>query len=175
MNNKLITEIEQKMLKILDNAQMQALHEVLAQTFENVTVTEMTELKKEPDNEQILTEFFSAKRIEGCSDKSLNYYRKIIISALNQIGKAVKHITTDDLRAYLTKYQEEKSLSKVTMDNIRRVLSSFFHGSKMRTISLKVLFVVFIRSRQARLSRKRIQTKIWKLCVIIVCQSVIWR
>ena len=60
------------------------------------------------------------------SEKSLNYYRKTITAALDSIGKGIKHITTDDLRAYLTVYQTEKKSSKVTMDNIRRILSSFF-------------------------------------------------
>ena len=126
MKNRLITEIEQKMLKKLDNAQLEALHNVLVQAFKGVTVIENAESENEPDNENILTEFLSAKRIEGCSDKSLNYYRKTITAALNSIDKGIKHITTDDLRSYLTDYQTEKKSSKVTMDNIRRILSSFF-------------------------------------------------
>jgi site-specific recombinase XerD len=77
-------------------------------------------------NESILNDFLSAKRIEGCSEKSMNYYKKTIATALDSIAKEVKHITTDDLRNYLTHYQEEKKSSKVTMDNIRRILSSFF-------------------------------------------------
>lgn len=126
MKNRLITEIEQKMLKKLDNAQLEALHNALVQAFKGVTVIENAESENEPDNENILTEFLSAKRIEGCSDKTLNYYRKTITAALNSIDKGIKHITTDDLRSYLTDYQTEKKSSKVTMDNIRRILSSFF-------------------------------------------------
>ena len=126
MKNKLITEIEQAMLKKLDNAQLEALHDVLVKAFKSVTITAVAETDKEPDNEKIVTEFLSAKRIEGCSDKSLNYYRKTITAALDSVGKGIKHITTDDLRTYLTNYQAEKKSSKVTMDNIRRILSSFF-------------------------------------------------
>lgn len=126
MKNKLITEIEQKMLKKLDNAQLEALHNTLVKVFKGVTVIETAESQNEPNNESFLVEFLSAKRIEGCSDKSLNYYRKTITAALNSIGKGIKHITTDDLRSYLTDYQTEKKSSKVTMDNIRRILSSFF-------------------------------------------------
>jgi site-specific recombinase XerD len=70
--------------------------------------------------------FLSAKRIEGCSEKSLVYYRKTIDAMLVAIGKGVSHITTDDLRSYLTGYQTAKNSSKVTIDNIRRILSSFF-------------------------------------------------
>ena len=126
MKNKLITEIEQRMLKKIDNYQLEALHDVLTQVFKNVTFTEKSETDKVLNNTEILEEFISSKRIEGCSDKSLNYYRKTITAALEGVGKEVKHITTDDLRSYLTNYQTEKKSSKVTMDNIRRILSSFF-------------------------------------------------
>jgi site-specific recombinase XerD len=70
--------------------------------------------------------FLSAKRIEGCSEKTLNYYKSTIETMLNKLNKEVKHIVTDDIRGYLTDYQEQKKLSKVTIDNIRRILSSFF-------------------------------------------------
>lgn len=126
MKNELITEIEQAMLKRLDNAGLQALHQVLINVFKNVIITSITATDNEMTNDNILSEFLSAKRIEGCSEKSLNYYCKTITAAMDGIGKGFKHITTDDLRAYLTDYQTEKKSSKVTMDNIRRILSSFF-------------------------------------------------
>ena len=126
MKNDLITTIEQAMLKKLDNAQLQELHAVLVKAFKGVTVTAVANTDKEPENAEILSEFLAAKRIEGCSEKSLNYYSKTITATMEGIGKGVKHITTDDLRAYLTDYQEKKKSSKVTMDNIRRILSSFF-------------------------------------------------
>lgn len=126
MKNELITNIEQAMLKKLDNAQLQALHEVLVKTFGCVTVTIISDTEKEPDNADMLSEFLSAKRIEGCSEKSLKYYNRTITATLESVGKGVKHITTDDLRTYLTNYQAEKKSSKVTIDNIRRILSSFF-------------------------------------------------
>ena len=70
--------------------------------------------------------FLSAKRIEGCSEKSLKYYKSTIESMLNELQKGVKYIVTDDIRGYLTEYQEKNKSSKVTIDNIRRILSSFF-------------------------------------------------
>ena len=66
------------------------------------------------------------KRIEGCSEKTLKYYRKTIESMLSSIAKKASQITTDDLRKYLTTYQTQRRSSKVTIDNIRRILSSFF-------------------------------------------------
>ena len=82
---------------------------------------------KDNDLEQNLVELFlSAKRIEGCSEKSLKYYNATIQALLDGIGKPIKHIQTDDIRNYLTEYQTKKKSSRVTIDNIRRILSSFF-------------------------------------------------
>ena len=39
---------------------------------------------------------------------------------------AICHITTSDIRTYLSDYQEEHQSSKVTIDNMRRIFSSFF-------------------------------------------------
>ncbi len=70
--------------------------------------------------------FLSAKRIEGCSEKSLKYYYATIQAMLDSVGKEIKHIETEDVRGYLTQYQTKKKSSRVTIDNIRRILSSFF-------------------------------------------------
>lgn len=70
--------------------------------------------------------FISAKKIEGCSEKSLKYYEATINAMINDINKKIKHIKTDDIRNYLTEYQTKKNSSRVTIDNIRRILSSFF-------------------------------------------------
>ncbi len=161
MKNELITTIEQAMLKKLDNAQLQALHEVLVQAFKGVSVTAVAIADKAPDNTEILEEFLSAKRIEGCSEKSLNYYRKTITAALDSIGKGIKHITTDDLRAYLTDYQSEKSPARSLWIISAVSFRASFRGWRTRTISSKVPFGAFTRSRQARRSKKPIRTKTW--------------
>lgn len=70
--------------------------------------------------------FIAAKRIEGCSEKTLTYYHKTITAMITAISKTVQQITTDDLRQYLTTYQTERRSSKVTIDNIRRILASFY-------------------------------------------------
>ena len=70
--------------------------------------------------------FLSAKRIEGCSEKSLKYYKATIDAMLCGVNKGIKHIVTDDIRNYLTEYQATNHSSRVTIDNIRRILSSFF-------------------------------------------------
>lgn len=127
MKNQFANDIIQRMLPTIDNAQADALRRVLFAVMENYEITEaLTGSLCEPVNSKLVDGFLSAKRIEGCSEKSLLYYRKTIDAMLDAVGKGVSHITTDDLRSYLTSYQASKNSSKVTIDNIRRILSSFF-------------------------------------------------
>ena len=125
MKQNLITDIIQGMLPYLNNAQSKRLQEVLQYTFVNYDVIEDTGRVKEAEKDFVEL-FLSAKRIEGCSEKSLKYYKSTITSMLVTLGKNVKYIVTDDIRGYLTEYQQKNGLSKVTIDNIRRILSSFF-------------------------------------------------
>ena len=125
MKQNLITDVVQAMLPFLNNAQTEKLQEVLEHTLFDYEVTKNE--KDEVISEQNLVEsFLYAKKIEGCSEKSLKYYETTIKSMLDSIGKEIKYIVTDDIRCYLTEYQAEKNSSKVTIDNIRRILSSFF-------------------------------------------------
>lgn len=125
MKQDLIKDIVQGMLPYLNNAQNEKLQEVLQYTLASYDVTESKQQKK--TSEQNFVELFlSAKRIEGCSEKSLKYYKSTIEAMLDELKKNVKRIVTDDIREYLTEYQEKKKSSKVTIDNIRRILSSFF-------------------------------------------------
>ena len=127
MKQKVINEVMQEMLVSLNNAQLERLQEVLEHALFHKEITE-TEQSSENDttNMQLLESFLSSKRIEGCSEKSLTYYRTTIETMLAKVKKNVREMTTDDLRTYLTGYQEKKQSSKVTVDNIRRILSSFF-------------------------------------------------
>ena len=124
MKEQIITEIQQKMLKHLNNEQLKALENVLVKVLENKTVT-VTE-KSVKIKEDLVSAFVLAKRIEGLSEKTLTYYTNTIEYMLSAIEKTAQQITTDDLRKYLTEYQLNKQSSKVTIDNIRRILSSFF-------------------------------------------------
>lgn len=125
MKQNLIIDIMQGMLPYLNNAQSKQLQAVLQHTLVNYEVTE--DYNKEKDSEEDFVELFiAAKRIEGCSEKSLKYYRSTITTMLKVLDKSAKYIITDDIRVYLTEYQQKNGLSKVTIDNIRRILSSFF-------------------------------------------------
>ena len=125
MKQNLITNVVQAMLPFLNNAQTERLQEVLQHTLFDYEVTKI-ENEKEISEQNYMELFLSAKRIEGCSEKSLKYYKATIEMMIATIGKSVKHIDTNDIRRYLTEYQEKKKSSKVTIDNIRRILSSFF-------------------------------------------------
>ena len=120
-------EILQQMMPYLDNAQMAQLKKVLEHTLWNCTITENVQSSDGTDENATRVEMFlAAKRVEGCSEKSLAYYKATIEAALGTIDKDIRHIETEDLRKYLTEYQQKKQSSKVTIDNIRRILSSFF-------------------------------------------------
>ncbi len=129
MKDKVITEIEQAMVAALDNAQMKLLHRVLNHVLWNCDISEVEECPKEDalvSNAQLLQGFLSSKRVEGCSEKTLKYYKGTIGRLLSTLEKHLVHVTTDDLRQYLAAYQLRNGCSKANIDNVRRILSSFF-------------------------------------------------
>lgn len=123
MKEKIIADVLGEMQQKLDNGQLACLKEVMIHCLRSYSVTEDINEDNEP---QYIELFLSAKRIEGRSEKTLKYYRSTIEKLLVAIGKSVRHVTTEDLRSYLAEYQEGNGSSKVTIDNIRRILSSFF-------------------------------------------------
>lgn len=120
MNQEVINEVLCQMMPHLSNDQVVLLKNVL----------EGAMLKNGVDSEQsdeiLLESFIAAKRLEGCSERTLAFYKNTIEKMLCVISKKIKAITTEDLRGYLSEYQNSNSVSKVTIDNIRRNLSSFF-------------------------------------------------
>ena len=129
----IIINIEQRMQEVLNNAQMEYLHKILIKFLE----TENSENQEGNSNEKMLEMFLAAKKIEGCSKKSLDYYQSTITNMLIKVGKNFKHISTNDLRDYLSNYQSKSNVSKVTLDNLRRILSSFFSWLEEENFILK--------------------------------------
>lgn len=125
MKQKLIQTVVTDMLSYLNNAQVEKLKEVLLHTLWDYDISPSDGKTKEQDQD-LLALFLAAKRIEGCSEKSLRYYQATTQAMLDGIGKPIKEIVTEDIRQYLTNYQRERHSSRVTIDNIRRILSSFF-------------------------------------------------
>ena len=127
MKNTVINEIMLKMQTKLSNSQLEELRKTLQYVLYNCEISEFINNDDNAlSNNNFIELFLSAKKIEGCSVKSMKYYRSTIENMLKVVDKNIKHIQTDDLRTYLTNYQASKNSSRVTIDNIRRILSSFF-------------------------------------------------
>lgn len=88
-------------------------------------------------NIEYMDMFISAKRIEGCSERTLAYYKATIEHMLSIIVTPLRQVQTDDLRAYLSEYQSRNNCSKTTIDNIRRNLSSFFSWLEVEDYIIK--------------------------------------
>ncbi len=122
MINQVIASIQGDLIDILDDYQMRKLIEVLNNRLPPIISVDMS--TKKPY--ELLPTFISAKRVEGCSEKTLQYYESTIRNMLEDIDKPEQFISTEDLRRYLDLYQRRGTVSKVTLDNVRRILSSFF-------------------------------------------------
>lgn len=126
MTQTIIDNIIQNMLPLLNSIQLKKLKETLSNELSGKLITDNKILSEENKNIELMNLFLSAKKIEGCSEKSLHYYQKTIEALFNGIDKSIKDMTTDDIRVYLSNYQLRNGSSKVTIDNIRRILSTFF-------------------------------------------------
>ena len=115
-----ITAIMQEMLTYLNNEQLLALQESLERHLVEGNV------KQKHTNHELLQLFITAKQVEGCSLKTLCYYQRTVENLFGAMTGTIIQLSTDDLRSYLARYQAETGCSKANLDNIRRILSSFF-------------------------------------------------
>lgn len=120
--------MEEKIVKVLNEmseylsiAQMKKLQEVIVKTFAENEVT-----KTNISNDDFLKMFLAAKKVEGCSERTIRYYQVTVERMFTRIDTAVRKITTEEIREYLAEYQKRNGCSNVTVDNIRRNISSFF-------------------------------------------------
>lgn len=128
MKKTLINQIQTEMSGVLNNAQRQKLSEVLEHCFFNVDVIALgnENLNQSKSNQSLKEEFLSAKQVEGCSERSVSYYSSTLDNLIKTLEKPFNQMETEDLRTYLSEYQKKNNASKQTIDNIRRILSSFF-------------------------------------------------
>ena len=126
MKEILIEEVLCAMSEHLDRERRKLLRKALEKVLHAYEITVNDSCAVRHESGLLLTKFIEAKSIEGCSVKTLHYYEKTIRAMLETVQKEVVHTTTEDLRIYLTRYQESGGLSRVTVDNVRRILSSFF-------------------------------------------------
>jgi len=120
MEEKLV-KIINEMADYLNIAQMKKLQEVLIKNLSDARPE-----KEQISNEEYLKMFIEAKQIEGCSARTLQYYQVTIEHLLKNTDTVIRKITTDEIRTYLAEYQQRNNCSKVTVDNVRRNISSFF-------------------------------------------------
>lgn len=124
MLQKIISGIQLDLAGVLGEEQMQIVMQVVQKHLASLPIEEDSDA--ETKRSDFLPLFIAAKRVEGCSEKSLRYYESTIRNMLEGIDKQERLITTEDLRCYLDTYQRRGTVSKVTLDNVRRILSTFF-------------------------------------------------
>lgn len=128
MKEKLMEDVLQAMTDKLSERQKEQLAVAMRECLQKYQLSEIALPNEDilANNSRLLAMFLSSKRIEGCSEKTVVYYQETIQRFFIQVRKEITQIDTDDLRLYLSTYQQERQVSRVTIDNIRRILSSFF-------------------------------------------------
>lgn len=130
MKTEVICNITKDMEDSLTDYQLNKLKESLIINFEKVEfIIKTDELKHQEElneNKSMIDSFISSKQVEGCSERTIKYYREIIENFVNGFDNSIKQISTNEIRNYLSNYKENSCCGSTTIDNIRRVLSSFF-------------------------------------------------
>ena len=130
MKMDVILNITKDMEDSLTDYQLNKLKESLIINFEKLDfILKTDDLKHQEEldeNTSMIESFISSKQIEGCSDRTIKYYKEIIDKFNDSFDKSIKKITTEEIRSYLSNYKEMSTCGSTTIDNIRRVLSSFF-------------------------------------------------
>lgn len=130
MKTEVISNITKDMEDSLTDYQLNKLKESLIINFERVEfIIKTDEIKHQEEleeNKKMIDSFISSKQVEGCSDRTIKYYKEIIEKFVNDFDKSIKQISTNEIRNYLSNYKDNSSCGSTTIDNIRRVLSSFF-------------------------------------------------
>ena len=159
MNEEMINHVLSRMSDHLDNSQMIKLRNTLEESLQN------EERAPDKSSAELLELFIATKRLEGRSAKTLNQYRFTIGKLMENCGKNVCVMDTEDIRVFLMQYREEHEICKTTVDNIRRTLSSFFKYLASRKDSNPALFVS-IRRPYNRLHASGVETMLKKAGVI---------
>ena len=129
MKEQLINTVLRSMQASLNNAQLVLLRDALHHCLANVAVAEVQEHSapsEQLSSERLLSLFLDAKRVEGCSDKTVHYYETTLRKMIITLHMEVTEVRTEDLRTYLAEYRQRTDCSKANIDNLRRIFSSFF-------------------------------------------------
>ena len=128
MKETIIQTVLDGMRAVLTEKQLELLTDVTRKALSECEITPKLaeEEQRNKENAELLGAFISSKKVEGCSDKTIHYYKSSIEKLIATVKKNVCDISTNDIRCYLAEQQEQRGLSKVTIDNLRRIYSSFF-------------------------------------------------
>lgn len=130
MKTEVISNITKDMEDSLTDYQLNKLKESLIINFEMIEFIIKTDESKHQEeldeNKNMINSFISSKQVEGCSERTIKYYKEIIEKFVNNFDKSIKQISTNEIRSYLSNYKDNSSCGSITIDNIRRILSSFF-------------------------------------------------
>ena len=128
MKEAIIQTVLDGMRAVLTENQLELLTDVTREALSECEITPKAteEEQRNKENVELLGAFISSKKVEGCSDKTIHYYKSSIEKLIVAVKKNVCDIATNDIRCYLAEQQEQRRLSKVTIDNLRRIYSSFF-------------------------------------------------
>ena len=128
MKETIIQTVLDGMRAVLTENQLDLLADVTRKALSECEITPKAteEEQRNKENVELLGAFISSKKVEGCSDKTIHYYKSSIEKLIATVKKNVCDIATNDIRCYLAEQQEQRGLSKVTIDNLRRIYSSFF-------------------------------------------------
>ena len=125
MKTQFIIEVIENLKESIDKETLKKIESTLCKALESKEIIDV--LNTQPQtNEEALDSFVSAKRIEGCSNRSISFYQTTLQKMFKNITKLYYLVTTEDIRRYLAEYQEKSDVSKSTIDNTRRIISSFF-------------------------------------------------
>ena len=130
LKTEVIINITNDMAILLTEYQLEKLRKSLQENLEKIEMSVITDEKEKLEiketNENYINSFISAKEVEGCSPRTIKYYREIIEKIILKLDKAIEEITTEEIRKYLSEYKDNNKCNSITIDNLRRVLSSFF-------------------------------------------------
>lgn len=125
IKNEVVEFIYNRLKSVIDENKVEEAKRIINDISNNIIYVDQQEIRPQ-DNNSALQLFISSKQVEGCSIKSINYYKTILNLFFSSICKEYYIISTEDVRGYLAEYREKKNVSKVTVDNIRRIISTFF-------------------------------------------------
>lgn len=132
-----IDDIIEGMSLTLNNSQLMELNRSLNAHTANLTIIEnpeSTDLNYEETNKNLIKYFIKSKKLKGLSSKSLKYYESQLQKLEEYAIKSFIEFTADDLKEYLRFGQEINQWSKVTLNNVRRILSSFWKWMELEEI-----------------------------------------